>query len=104
MTTQHPFRTTLDLEAVRNHVRIALRYRTPAAVWTAVADIPLLLAELDRAATLSVNVRNDFANLLAAARGTLAADDEGEPDPLYYLRDEVAAHDSAATSTRRGSR
>lgn len=104
MTTQHPFRPTLDLEAVRNHVRTALRYRTPAAVWTAIADIPLLLTELDRAATRIANARTDFANLLAATRATLAADDEGEPDPLYYLRDEVAAHDSATTSTHRSSR
>ena len=104
MTTQHPHRPTLDMEAVHNHVRTALRYRTPAAVWTAIADIPLLLAELDRAATRIATVRTDFANLLAAARATLAAADEGEPDPLYYLRDEVAAHDSTATSTHRNSR
>ncbi|HEV2640232.1 MAG TPA: hypothetical protein VGX23_34175 [Actinocrinis sp.] len=104
MTTQHPFRPTLDLEAVHNHVRTALRYRTPAAVWTAIADIPLLLAELERTATLIANVRTDFANLLAAARATLAANDEGELDPLYYLRDEVAAHDSAAASTERSTR
>ena len=99
MTTQHPYRLALDMEAVRNHFRTALRYRTPAAVWIAIADIPLLLAELSRATATITNARNDFANLLAAARATLAAVDEGEADPLYYLRDEVADCD-----THRGSR
>jgi hypothetical protein len=33
-----------------------------------------------------------FANLLAAARATLAADHDGEDDPLSYLRDEVDQH------------
>ncbi|GAB3429142.1 hypothetical protein [Flindersiella endophytica] len=32
-----------------------------------------------------------YANLAAAARATLAAADEGEADPLYYLRDELHA-------------
>ena len=30
-----------------------------------------------------------YANLLAAARATLRAEEEGEDDPLYYLRDEL---------------
>jgi DNA-binding XRE family transcriptional regulator len=31
------------------------------------------------------------ANLIAAARATLAAAEDGEADPLYYLRDELHA-------------
>jgi hypothetical protein len=46
------------------------------------AVIARLAAEL--AAT-----RMDRANLLAAMRATLAADADGESDPLYYLRDEL---------------
>lgn len=34
-------------------------------------------------------VRMSYANLLAAARATLAADRDGEPNPLEYLRDEL---------------
>ena len=83
---------TLDQEAVRTHFRTALRYRTPIAMWTAIADIPVLLAELDRALTLLTRARTDTANLLAAARATLAALDDNEADPLMYLRDEVAVH------------
>jgi hypothetical protein len=33
----------------------------------------------------------DLHNLIAAARATLAAQREGEPDPFYYLRDELHA-------------
>jgi hypothetical protein len=86
---------TLDQEAVRTHFRTALRYRTPIAMWTAIADIPVLLAELDRALTLLTLSRTDTANLFAAARATLAALDDNEPDFLMYLRDEVAVHRSA---------
>ncbi|GAA0264764.1 hypothetical protein [Cryptosporangium japonicum] len=37
-------------------------------------------------------LRTRYANLIAAARATLAANADGEADPLYYLRDELAAH------------
>ncbi|MGH3702264.1 MAG: hypothetical protein ACRDRU_29670 [Pseudonocardiaceae bacterium] len=33
------------------------------------------------------------ANLLAAARATIAATRDGEADSMYYLRDELDAHD-----------
>jgi hypothetical protein len=32
-----------------------------------------------------------YANLLAAARAAVAAAEDGEPDPLWYLRDELGA-------------
>jgi hypothetical protein len=40
-----------------------------------------------------------FSDLLAAARATLAADLDGEPDPLTYLRDAVAEHRAWAASS-----
>jgi hypothetical protein len=85
-------RPTLDEEAIWTHLRAALDRRTPLTVWTAVADIPVLLAELERLASLLTWVRTEFANLLAAAHATLAAQRDGEPDPLSYLRDQVATH------------
>ncbi|SHN46923.1 hypothetical protein [Cryptosporangium aurantiacum] len=45
-----------------------------------------------RAALTETRLR--YAFLLAAARSTLAADRDGEPDPLYYLRDELSANPS----------
>ena len=94
MPTEYAPRPTLDQEAVRSHFRTALRYRTPAAMWAALADIPVLLAELDRAFSLATEARTEFANLLAAARTAEAASAEygAEFEVLYLLRDELAAH------------
>ncbi|GAA3381600.1 hypothetical protein [Cryptosporangium minutisporangium] len=43
-----------------------------------------------RAAVTDLRIR--YAFLLAAVRATLAADRDGEPDPLYYVRDELSAN------------
>jgi hypothetical protein len=92
MTTNAP-RSTLGKEAVAQHFTAAVRRRTPVALWTSLSDIPVLLAEIERLTSLLTPARTEFANLLAATRATLHADGDGEPDPLSYLRDEVAAHD-----------
>jgi hypothetical protein len=67
---------------------------------TALADLPAVLAVLGLAQAELKAVRLDRANLLAAIRATLAADAEGEPDPLGYLRDELDSTGTPA-STRR---
>jgi hypothetical protein len=85
-------RPTVDQEAVLAHLHAARLKFTPVAIWTAVDDIPVLLAEIERLARLLSRTRWDFADLLAAARATLAADHDGDPDPLTYLRDAVAEH------------
>ncbi|HEX4290671.1 MAG TPA: hypothetical protein VH021_17240 [Trebonia sp.] len=75
-----------------------------AGIWRlldqALVDLLAVLGDLGRARVELEAVRLDRANLLAAIRATVAADAEGEPDPLGYLRDEL---DSVATSagTRR---
>ncbi len=78
---------------------------TLAGVWrlvdTALADVPATLAELERVRAELQAVRLDRANLLAAIRACLAAGDEGESDPLGYLRDELATTGTHATATRR---
>ena len=79
-------------ETARAHLHAALDHGTPLAAWTAIADIPLLLAEIDRLRILTTAARRQAANLLAAARATLGAHHDGEADPLSYLRDELAAH------------
>lgn len=86
-------RPTVDQEAARHHLATATRNPTPLALMTAIADIPVLLAELARLRALLTRARFQAANLLAAARATLAAHDDGEPDPLSYLRDEVTDHE-----------
>lgn len=57
----------------------------------ALADGPVLVSEVTRLASELAKVRRDLANLVAAGRATLNADHDAEPDPLYYLRDELRA-------------
>lgn len=103
--THHPDteHATTNEDAVWTHLRTALDRRTPVAIWTAIADIPILLAEIDRLRALLTRARTELANLLAAARATLHAHEDGEPDPLWYLRDETAQHgpiDNAGSGVR----
>jgi hypothetical protein len=92
MTEPRGTHSTIDLEAIANHLRAAHERPTPVNLWTAVDDIPVMLAELQRSAILLSRARLDFANLLAAARASLGAERDGDPDPFGYLRDEVADH------------
>jgi hypothetical protein len=58
------------------------------------AQVMRLSADLERA-------RLDRANLRAAMRATLAAHADGEPDPLWYLRDELNAPQTGSPASRR---
>jgi hypothetical protein len=94
----------MSLEAVYARNDIARRIvaqavsALPAAseLWSqvdrALADVPALGAVIARLAGELADIRMDRANLLAAMRATIAAQADGEPDPLYYLRDELSAH------------
>ncbi|HEX3921599.1 MAG TPA: hypothetical protein VHY31_04890 [Streptosporangiaceae bacterium] len=77
---------------------------TLAEVWrylsAALADTSRLVAEVVRLRADLAAARLDRANLLAAIRAALAADRDGETDPLGYLRDELA--DRATGPGRRG--
>jgi hypothetical protein len=57
----------------------------------ALDTIPLPCAEIGRMRVRLAHTLADLYNLIAAARATLGADVDGEPDPLYYLRDELDA-------------
>jgi len=93
----------ISLEAVYARNDIARRIvagavsALPAAseLWSqvddALADVPALGAVIGRLAAQLADTRMDRANLLAAMRATIAAQADGEPDPLYYLRDELNA-------------
>lgn len=58
---------------------------------SALTDTPTLITELNKLRAELAEVRRDRANLLAAARATVRAQYDGEPDPLWYLRDELDA-------------
>lgn len=93
--------TSLHLIYARNdHARqviasFASAMPTASEMWQqvdrALADVPALGAVIARLSAELAATRMDRANLLAAMRATIAAHADGEPDPLYYLRDELDA-------------
>lgn len=58
-------------------------------VQNALADTGTLSAEVARLLAEVAAIRLDRANLLAAMRAALAAERDGEADPLSYVRDEL---------------
>jgi hypothetical protein len=55
------------------------------------AHVRMLLAEVQMLRRALNAARMRAADLEAAGRATLAAERDGEADPLFYLRDELAA-------------
>jgi hypothetical protein len=78
---------------------------TLAEIWNhvqaALSDVPILSAEITHLRAELDETRLDRANLLAAARATIAAHNDNEPDPLSYLRDELAARGQLPPSSWR---
>jgi hypothetical protein len=102
MTIPRPhYRTDLDEIAARNqtarHMIAGFAAEMPmlADFWrhldTALTDNLALCAEVTRLNADLAATRLDRANLIAAMRAAIAAHADGEPDPLYYVRDELAA-------------
>ena len=67
----------------------------------ALSDTATLAAQVTRLSADLERTRLDAANLRAAMRATLAAYADGEPDPLWYLRDELNAPQTPAAASRR---
>ena len=57
----------------------------------ALADARDLATEVTRLSAELAAARLWHANALAAMRATISAQRDGEPDPLYYIRDELSA-------------
>lgn len=64
-------------------------------------SIPTACTEIDRITQLLAAIRLSYQNLVAAALACLAAEADGEHDPLYYLRDELRAQGQLADDGRR---
>jgi hypothetical protein len=57
----------------------------------ALTDAQDLATEVTRLSVELAAARLWHANALAAMRATISAQRDGEPDPLYYIRDELSA-------------
>ena len=111
MTSAHPNQPTIprlqiDLDEILGTIALELaRVRTCAqcqdSVPSLINDLADFVAELTRLADELHQARLDRANLRAAMRAALVAHAEGEPDPMWYLRDELDAPESAADASRR---
>ncbi len=114
MANPHPnSRINLDQITTRNqtarHMIAGFAAEMPALAdfWrhldTALADNLTLSAEVTRLTAELAATRLDRANLLAAIRATLAAHADGEPHPLFYVRDELDAHETRSQGPGRPS-
>ncbi len=74
-------------------------------IWRDIADAlndtVALWTEITRISAELQDTRLDRANLLAAIRAALAAHADGEPDPMWYLRDALDAPESLPAASRR---
>jgi hypothetical protein len=88
-------RLHVNLSIVRGHYDYALRRHTSRARryahYLAIRDIPDLVAEVERLWRLACDASQGYADLRAAALASIAAYQADEPNPLFYLRDELHA-------------
>jgi len=104
MNAQHPERSmprlSVDIDAIEIRLR-DLEYaskcgRCETAVSRAATDIAQLIAQTRELRAKLTTERLRSANLEAAIRAALGAHEDGETDPLAYLRDELPDGTGAA--------
>lgn len=98
-----PHRSRINVQEVRDRNRIAratlagLSAGMPrlSRLWlrinVALDDVPALATEIETLAAQLSSIRHGRANLAAAARATLRAHGDNQPDHLWYIRDELRA-------------
>jgi len=99
-------RVQIDLDEILGTIalelaRVRICDQCQQSVPSLINDLADLVAELTRLAGELDQARLDRANLRAAMRAALAAHADGDPDPMWYLRDELDAPQSAADASRR---
>jgi hypothetical protein len=79
---------------------------TLSVVWqhlqAALGDTRDLATEVTRLSGELAAARLWHANALAAMRATIGAQRDGEPDPLYYIRDELGTSQNLAEAREGG--
>jgi hypothetical protein len=93
-------RLHIDTEEIFTHVANAQTIAACSVCDTntaaLIADIALLLAEITWLYRSLIQMRQRAANLEAAIRAALSAQEDGDHDPLGYLRDEITSDTGAA--------
>lgn len=97
MNAQHPERNmpllSVDIDEIRSRLRdlsyASLCGNCQLAASRAVSDIARLIVQIYELYAALAAERLRSANLEAAIRAALGAYDDGEADPLAYLRDEI---------------
>jgi hypothetical protein len=108
--TRHPDPTHLprlrvNLSVVCGHYADTNRRHTPSrrrdAMYTAVRDIPILVAEVERLWRFACDRQRRYLHLRAVALASITADDAGSPDPLFDLREELHSRREARSARLR---
>ena len=91
----HIPRLQIDLDEILGTLAVELAVvricdQCQASVPSLTNDLAQLVAEITRLHTALIEERLTSANLRAAIRAALGAESDGETDPLWYLRDEIA--------------
>ena len=73
-------------------VQACRKCKVPAS--QAITDITNLLIQVSGLYAVLIDTRREAANLRAAMYAALGAADDGDPDPLAYLRDELPELDT----------
>jgi hypothetical protein len=98
-TTRHQPQPRINIADIRNHLitaqAAACRNCGPDTAILA-ADIALLLAEISRLHQSFIRSRRRAANYEAAIRAAIGAQEDGDHDPIGYLRDELTPDPGAA--------
>jgi len=94
----------VDTDAINARLADLAEIRTcptcTVPVTQAITDITNLLIQVTGLYPALVTARREAANLRAAIYASLGAADDGDPDPLAYLRDELP---ESTYDTTRGS-
>lgn len=88
-TTQNVDQPDAELQEAINYHDDATRVIRP--ITDALKIIPTLCQQIHDLRRRLATALADLHNLIAAAKATLGAHADGEPDPFYYLRDELEA-------------
>jgi hypothetical protein len=88
-TTDSPHHPNANLQEAATQHDSALAVIRP--ITNALSLIPALCNEIRELRHRLAIALSDLADLAAAAKAALGAYADGEPDPFYYLRDELEA-------------